>query len=341
MMKKKLILARCTMILGLSVFASAICSQESTTTTWKGTLNAGGEKLRLEIDVTEKRGEFKGELRSLDQGNVKAKTTEIQASGESLLFSIPQFGAKFSGNYSKDRTQVEGTFSQSGTNIPLTLTKVDAKNDKPATPGNRKETTKEVLKEAWVGELNMGVVKAVMQFRVVTLESGETAAYFDSVTEGRTGFPATTSVDGKTLEFDVARIKLSFKGKLNEEGDQAEGIWSQGGRSIPLVLKKQATEYDSANVWKNRPQRPVGPFPYDAEQVMFANRADNLTLAGTLTIPKKAGRHPVVVLISGSGPQDRDESLMEHKPFLVLADYLSRRGIAVLRYDRPNRFHQA
>lgn len=333
MMIKQQVLSCYALILGLALYASSVFAQESTTTTWKGTLNAGGAKLRLEIEIIEKNGEFSGELRSLDQGNAKAKTTEIKSDNESLRFAIPRFGAEFSGKYAKDGARVEGTFSQNGASIPLTLTKADPKDGKTPKPNAFQTKSKESLKEAWVGELNLGIMKPVMQFRIVTLKSGKTAAYFDSVTEGRTGFHATTSNDGKTLQFDVARIRLSFKGKLTEAGDQAEGIWSQGGRNIPLVLKKQSTEYDSVNVWENRPQRPVGPFPYDAEEVTFKNRTDQLTLAGTLTIPKKPGRHPAVVLISGSGPQDRDESLMEHKPFLVLADYLSRRGIAVLRYD--------
>ena len=195
------------------------------------------------------------------------------------------------------------------------------------------EKSNEKLKEAWIGELNLGIMKPVMQFRIVTKASGETGAYFDSVTEGQTGFEATWSIEGDELKFDVARIKLKYRGTLNEARDAAEGTWSQGGRVMPLTLKKQATEYSSENVWKNRPQRPVAPFPYDSEEVKFENAADELTLAGTLTIPRTPGKHPVAILISGSGPSDRDESIMEHKPFLVLADYLTRRGIAVLRYD--------
>lgn len=331
-MKKKTVLPRCALMIALAFSTSNVFSQESKTTTWKGTLNAGGAELRLEVDLTEKDGDFTGELRSVDQGNAKAKTTDIKIDSKNFAFSIPRFGAKFSGKYTKDKNVVEGTFSQNGANIPLTFIKAGSKADN--TPAAKpKDKSKEILKEAWVGELDLGIMKPVMQFRIVTLESGKTAAYFDSITEGRTGFPAVTSVDGKSLKFDVARIKLSFKGELNDAGDRVEGTWSQGGRSIPLVLKKQATEYDSVNVWDKRPQKPVGPFPYDAEEVTFENKADSLALAGTLTIPKKTGRHPVVVLISGSGPQDRDESLMEHKPFLVLADYLTRRGIAVLRYD--------
>ena len=83
----------------------------------------------------------------------------------------------------------------------------------------------------------------------------------------------------------------------------------------------------------NRPQEPKPPFPYRSEEVTFKNNAAGIVLAGTLTLPEKDGRYPVAVLITGSGPQNRDEALMGHKPFLVLADWLTRQGIAVLRYD--------
>ena len=306
---------------------SALPEQEPQTTTWRGTLDAGGTKLRLEIEISEGAGEISGELRSLDQNNTTMELAEIQVEDESLSFSIPAIGASFAGEYGSDRTVAEGTFTQGGAQLPLTLSS-------SALPTEVAETNSEgQLRESWVGEIQMGLQMAVMQFRIVELESGETKAYFDSVTEGRTGFEATWSIDGDALEFDVAAISLTYRGVLNDSRDQAEGTWSQGGRDLPLTLIKQAAEYETGNVWANRPQRPVGPFPYDAEDVTFENTVDNVTLAGTLTIPQHAGRHPVVVLISGSGAQDRDETLMEHKPFLVLADYLTRRGIAVLRYD--------
>jgi hypothetical protein len=105
------------------------------------------------------------------------------------------------------------------------------------------EKSSEKLTAAWVGKLNMGVVKPVMQFRVVTTRSGKTVAYFDSVTEGRTGFEATWSIKNEELTFEVAEIKLKYVGTLNKAGDMAEGTWSQGGRELPLTLKKQLTEY--------------------------------------------------------------------------------------------------
>ncbi len=84
---------------------------------------------------------------------------------------------------------------------------------------------------------------------------------------------------------------------------------------------------------KERPQEPKGPFPYSTEEVRFQNKDAHVTLSGTLTLPSKAGQYPAVILISGSGPHNRDEEMLGHKPFLVIADYLTKNGIAVLRYD--------
>ena len=82
-----------------------------------------------------------------------------------------------------------------------------------------------------------------------------------------------------------------------------------------------------------KPQEPVGPFPYVSEDIKFKNEIDSVMLAGTLTMPAEGDNFPVAVLISGSGPQDRNSELLGHKPFLVIADYLTRQGLAVLRVD--------
>ena len=110
----------------------------------------------------------------------------------------------------------------------------------------REKKSKEKLQAAWIGALDLGPMKPVMQFRVVSQVSGETAAYFDSVTEGQTSFDATWSIEGDQLKFDVAKINLKYRGKLNEARDMAKGTWSQGGREVPLTLKKQATVFGAA-----------------------------------------------------------------------------------------------
>ena len=99
------------------------------------------------------------------------------------------------------------------------------------------------------------------------------------------------------------------------------GNFKQGGQSFPMNLSKEKIEKEKFV----RPQEPTKPYPYYSEDIKFENKKDHITLSGTLTLPTKEGNYPVVVLITGSGPQNRDEELLGHKPFLVLADHLTKK----------------
>jgi pimeloyl-ACP methyl ester carboxylesterase len=139
---------------------------------------------------------------------------------------------------------------------------------------------------------------------------------------------ATTLKEGK-LFIDGSNLGMKYEGTFNESTQQIEGTYTEGGMVLTLALNKGNLIIEVPN----RPQEPVKPYPYYEEEVVFENKEANLSLSGTLTRPDKNGEFPVVILISGSGPQDRDESWKMHKPFWVLADYLTRQGLAVLRYD--------
>ena len=139
----------------------------------------------------------------------------------------------------------------------------------------------------------------------------------------------TTFTNGELL-VDGSNLGFTFQGKLRQDSQQIEGTFTEGVNALPLQLIKSAIKIENTF---SRPQEPVKPYPYEEEEIMFSNKKAGVTLAGTLTLPNKTGVFPVVILISGSGPQDRDETFYTHKPFLVLADYLTRQGIAVLRYD--------
>ena len=119
----------------------------------------------------------------------------------------------------------------------------------------------------------------------------------------------------------MSAIGGRYEGTLNTEGSQIDGRWMQGRASLALMLRRI------------KPQEPERPYPYLDEEVTYRNAQDAVTLAGTLTLPPTGGPFPAVILITGSGQEDRDESLFGHRPFLVLADHLTRRGIAVLRVD--------
>jgi alpha/beta superfamily hydrolase len=138
----------------------------------------------------------------------------------------------------------------------------------------------------------------------------------------------TTFIDGKLI-IDGSNVGMNYKGIFNKESQQFEGTYKEGGLEMTLNLKKGAIKIEDLR----RPQEPVKPYPYYEEDVVFKNIEAKVSLAGTLTLPNKNGKFPVVILISGSGPQDRDESFMGHKSFLVLSDYLTKQGIGVLRFD--------
>lgn len=141
--------------------------------------------------------------------------------------------------------------------------------------------------------------------------------------------PSATIFTNGTLQIDGSNVGMNYKGVFNNETQQFEGTYKEGGIEMVLNLKRGAVKTEDLR----RPQEPVKPYPYYEEEVVFNNVEARVTLAGTLTLPNKNGKFPVVILISGSGPQDRDESFMGHKPFFVLADYLTKQGIGVLRFD--------
>ena len=180
----------------------------------------------------------------------------------------------------------------------------------------------------WMGTLDVGAAQLRLRFVVTETDSVLSATLF-SVDQGNTQIPvAETAVTGDTISMSMPTIGASFRGTLSEEDEKITGTFTQTGQSFTLVLERVPD--DEA---PRRPQNPEEPYPYLAEDVTYPNREDGHTMAGTFTRPASGGPFPSVVLISGSGPQDRDEALMGHRPFLVLADHLTRRGIAVLRYD--------
>ena len=121
----------------------------------------------------------------------------------------------------------------------------------------------------------------------------------------------------------------NFEGSLSADGKQIAGTFKQTGNALPLTFQKLAGGPEK----RRRPQEPKPPFPYKTELVTFENRPAHARFAGTLTLPAAGTKHPAVVLITGSGQQDRDEAIAGHRPFFVIADHLTRHGIAVLRVD--------
>lgn len=177
----------------------------------------------------------------------------------------------------------------------------------------------------WSGQLDLAHSKINLTLRIATADSGYTAK-LDSPQQGMKGIPITSiRYEAPQLMWTIGILGVTYTGTV-VDGNRIEGTFSQSGQSIPLNLQP-------GEIALNRPQEPKPPYPYRAEEVTFENAAAGVTLAGTLTLPEGKGKFPAVILVTGSGAQNRNEEILGHKPFLVLADYLTRRGIAVLRYD--------
>ena len=181
------------------------------------------------------------------------------------------------------------------------------------------------LDGTWKGVLSVGPQKLTL---ILHVSETERSAKLDVMEQGAKGLPLAVNVmENDSLNVAMTQIGLHYAGRLRN--GVIEGTFSQNGFTTQLIFNK-------GEVVLKRPQEPKPPFPYRVEEVKFDHKEANVTLAGTLTFPegyKEGQKVPVVLMVTGSGPQNRDEELMGHKPFLVLADRLARHGIASLRYD--------
>lgn len=184
------------------------------------------------------------------------------------------------------------------------------------------------LEGNWAGALEFGGTKLRIVFKIANTPDG-LKAKFDSIDQGAADLEVeTVTLQDRVIRLEAKKYGFSYEGTLSEKGDELNGTFKQGPGSFPLTLKRVA---EAPRI--NRPQEPQKPYPYDEEEVSYKNEKDNVKLVATLTVPRAAGPHPAVILISGSGSQDRNETVAGHRPFLVLSDHLTRNGIAVLRVD--------
>ena len=178
----------------------------------------------------------------------------------------------------------------------------------------------------WKGKLNLGVAELEMGFDIQAKDNGYSAT-LDIPAQGALGLPVDEMIfQNNQLQMTLSALSASYSGMLN--GNIIEGEFEQRGMKFPLNLEKGKKETQQA-----RPQDPQPPFNYRVEEVTFVNGKEGNTLTGVMTIPSDDGPFPALVLVSGSGQQNRDEELMNHRPFWVIADYCARHGIVVLRYD--------
>lgn len=179
----------------------------------------------------------------------------------------------------------------------------------------------------WRGDLNMGVAKLPLVFNFNEGADGKTMATMDSPQQNAKGIALEVTVcTDDSVRLECKMLGATYAGKIGT--GKIEGVFSQRGYKFPLTLTPEV------DLSERRPQTPKPPFPYTNKDTVFTS-TDGTQLAGTLTIPDHYAekKMPVVVMVTGSGPQNRDEEIFEHRPFAVVADYLAKNGIASLRYD--------
>lgn len=291
---------------------------------WHGILDLGPGELTLIVSMRrDTEGRLSGELESVDQApGRKIPIADVSADGGVLRFDVPLVDGGFAGSWSDPAGAWVGEWSQGGRNLPLSL-----RAGLPEAP-----SLIDGLDGTWTGSIDRGGATNRLTLRIETKDGG-THARFEAPDYGVVNALPVEELtrDGDHVSFTIPVVPAAFAGTLS--GDTLAGSWTFRQRaSSPGTLTriKRTAEPDA----RHRPQTPKPPFPYRAEEVSFTNSsATDVRLAGTLTLPMEDGPFPAAVLISGSGPQDRDETLFDHKPFAVLAHELTQRGIAVLRFD--------
>lgn len=186
------------------------------------------------------------------------------------------------------------------------------------------------LEGSWTGKLSVQGVQLTLVFHIEKDKNNGFIGTMDSPDQSVKGVPATVnSLTADSVDIVISSIGARYLGK--QQGDNIQGTFTQFGKSFPLMLNRGVEEL-------RRPQTPHAPYPYQTEDVTFQNAKANAVFSGTLTYPvgyeqMNKQKVPVVLMVTGSGQENRNEEIFDHQPFLVLADYLARHGIASLRYD--------
>jgi pimeloyl-ACP methyl ester carboxylesterase len=298
------------------VLTGAAKAQESAGD-WHGVLATPQGELRLGLTIKPKAGGgYEGVVSSPDQGPGERPLDSVTVAEGTLKFAMARVGATYVGRWDPAAKAWVGSFTQ-GMAIPLTLT-AGKPAPLPVIAG---------LDGDWEGALTTPAgAKLRLVLHVGTTPAAGTVASLDSPDQLAYGIPVRLKRDGQSVTLPLGAGV--YQAALAADGQSMSGPFSGPQNSGSLTLTRRT----SVAVAPKRPQTPKPPFPYRTEEVSVPS-TPGVMLAGTLTLPQGKGRFPAVVMITGSGAQDRDETIFGHKPFAVIADRLTRNGVAVLRVD--------
>jgi hypothetical protein len=261
----------------------------------------------------------------LDQAVYGMEASKVSRIADTLQFELASVGAQFRGKISTDRKIVRGLWEQGGSGLPLEFEKRAV-----GTAARSSAQTISRVEGTWQGAIETGNMRMRLQLHLSHDDQGQLIAAIDSLDQSIQGIPASQVSESKNeLKLELPAFHAQYVGTVSAAKNELDGTWSQNGNIEKLDFHRSDRVLDL-----RRPQTPVKPYPYKADEVSISSVDGKVTLAGTLTLPSGAGPFPAALLVGGSSPNDRDESIAGHKPFLVLADLLTRKGIAVLRYDK-------
>ena len=312
--------ALCTVFFAPLLSVAQAQTPKTKITNFYGVLDVKVERLRMHLIIVEDENGLSGKSISVDQGNAEDELDSISLADGKLKFKIKKVDVSYEGTFNEDKTIATGKFKQGGTSFDLALRRV---NNFPET----------VHSETWTGIMKAGVQEFDFQLRVFRAPNGQRFARLDSFSEKIGNLYAPIDSEFEGLKFSVPSTAAVYEATLSDDKKTATGSWKQNGANLPLELKR--VELTETRILKrNRPQTPKAPFDYDiAEHEIGSKKHTGVKLSATLTTPKGDGPFPATILISGSGPQDRDSTIYGHKSFAVIADHFAKNGIATLRYD--------
>jgi uncharacterized protein len=293
---------------------------------WSGSLQAGEAVLHLVLHVSKAAaGSFQATIDSLDQGVYGIEVTALTLKDSTLHFNVASAGASYEGKFLADHANIAGDWTQGGASLPLVF------HRQAAGAGAKKPSDAVAAAEGvWQGALEGNGMRLRLQLHVSHDDQKQLVAALDSPDQGVSGLPAiNVAQKDANFHFEIPVVSGIYDGTLNAAKTVINGSWTQNGTGQKLDFSRSDQLLDLV-----RPQYPTKPYPYKEEEITFPNNPAKISLAATLTLPPGQGPFPATVLLSDSGPNDRDESLAGHRLFLVLADHLTRKGIAVLRFDK-------
>ena len=305
------------------LLAHTFLTSQSYSGDWEGTLAIQGQSLKIIYHIVEEGGVYTATLDSPNQGAYGMAVDKVELQDGKLLLQSTALGITYLVQLNEDGSKISGSFKQGPVDTPLEMIKLF----ETAAETTITTSSDHPMAGTWNGKISVMGQNLRLIFHIEETD-GVFSSTMDSPDQGAFGIEMEkTEVKDYEITITLARIGLTVKGTYLPDSNLINAQFSQGSVTTPFKLTRDEIEKEVLN----RPQEPKN-FPYEQKEIVVSHPSGEHTLAGTLTIPEGA-YDKIAVLVSGSGPQDRNEELLGHKPFLVLSDFLTRNGIAVMRYD--------